>query len=415
MVKRKSLRERGGRLSAFPVEYVTVPLTVLAAVVVIMSFTGLWPEQENVYNSYTLQACAWLDGRLDVENRAWLELAVCDGRYYVSFPPFPSYVMLPFAAICGEHTPDHLISLAVTLIGAIYAVRLYRNVGRDMKRAAFFALFLYLGNGYLFIAMRGWVWFIAQSMCFTLSLMALSYAVEGRGGRALLCWACAVGCRPMVALYLPLLAHTLWRAWRAEHPMGTLRQMIRAKGWWVLAPAVLAISYMALNFMRFGSILEFGHNYLPEFTRTQTGQFSFGYAGENVKKLLRIPEPDKANGVVSYPRHEGMAFFLVDPMLVVAMAGWPLALVRRRRGERVMRLVLPALLAAHAVIICCHRTLGGWQFGNRYLLDLLPYVYFGLIRLKPEDERFAQLCLPLFVLGAALNLVGTVGVYNAWI
>ncbi len=64
----------------------------------VMAFTGMWPWRENSYASYTLQACAWLQGRLDIphgEAYAFLELAIKDGRYYVSFPPFPSYVLLP--------------------------------------------------------------------------------------------------------------------------------------------------------------------------------------------------------------------------------------------------------------------------------------------------------------------------------
>lgn len=34
--------------------------------------------------------------------------------------------------------------------------------------------------------------------------------------------------------------------------------------------------------------------------------------------------------------------------------------------------------AAHLMIVLCHRTLGGWQFGNRYIVDLLPYVFCGI-------------------------------------
>ena len=34
---------------------------------------------------------------------------------------------------------------------------------------------------------------------------------------------------------------------------------------------------MGYNLARFGNPLEFGHNYLPEFTRAADGQFSFAY------------------------------------------------------------------------------------------------------------------------------------------
>ena len=61
--------------------------------------TGISAIGPSAYNSYTLQALSWLKGRLDVDNREYLELAVYQGRYYVSFPPLPSVILLPFAQI----------------------------------------------------------------------------------------------------------------------------------------------------------------------------------------------------------------------------------------------------------------------------------------------------------------------------
>ena len=115
------------RLRSIPDVYLIAPLTVLAVAFGIMTFTGLWPTTVNDYRSYSLQACAWLQGRLDLgQDYPWLELAIYEGKYYVSFPPFPSYVLLPFAAVFGEHTPDHWIALTVMLLGCVYAVRLCR-------------------------------------------------------------------------------------------------------------------------------------------------------------------------------------------------------------------------------------------------------------------------------------------------
>lgn len=244
-----------------------VPLALLMVMLATTSFTGLWPTGSNTYRSYAIQACAWLEGRLDVGDiYTWLELAVRNGKYYVSFPPFPSLVLLPFAAVFGADTPDHLIQWAVALLGALYAVRLCFALGKE-RHAALYALFLLLGNGFLFVALRGYVWFMAQGMCFTLSLMALFYAQRGRGGLSLACWACAVGCRPMVVLYLPMLLDTLVRNLRIRGEQSGVLSLARKKWAWAIAPVLLAAFYMALNWARFGSVFEFGHSYLPEFTR----------------------------------------------------------------------------------------------------------------------------------------------------
>ena len=393
-------------------------LCVLAAMLAVAAFTGLWPMDENPYNSYAIQADAWLHGHLDIPDGAqytWLELAIREGKYYVSFPPFPSFVLLPFAAVLGTHTPDHLLMWAVTALGVLMALRLSRKrCGSEALRLQW-VLFLFLGNGYLFIAMRGSVWFMAQAMCFVLSLAALVLAREGHGAVSLVCWACAVGCRPMQALYLPVLLRILWLGeQREKEPSLTLLGLLRARWRWLIAPVLIGAVYMALNVLRFGNPLEFGHSYLPEFTRAADGQFSLSYAAHNAQSYLRLPQTGGENGALRFYKYEGMAFYLLNPMLVLYAAAWLRALLRAKRGERREFLLLPVLLAAHGAILCCHRTLGGWQFGNRYLLDMLPFVYDELLDLRAGGTSDTWLA-PLATWGMALHLLGTAAVYNAWI
>jgi len=396
--------------------YVVVPFSVLVVISVIAAFTGMWPWKDNGYNSYTLQACAWLEGRLDLgQDYPWLELAIYGGKYYVSFPPFPSYVMLPFVLIFGNKTPDHYIALAVSVIGAFYAVKLYKNIQKTTKYAEFYVFFIYLASGLLFVSVNGYVWFIAQSMCFTLSLMSLYYAMEGKGGCSLGFWACAVGCRPMVVIYFPLLVYLLRKKWKQENVGGTWKQMLCQKWNWCIAVTLIALSYMVLNYARFGSITEFGHNYLPEFTRTSTGQFHLSYLLPNLKNLLRLPTMNDETGVLQFFTDNGMVFWLITPFFITVLVAWGYGICKRRKECLPILIMLPMLVVLHVLFICSHRTLGGWHFGNRYLMDCLPYLFAGFLMWKPKSENFDRCNLPLFMLGFALNLVGTVATYNQWI
>ena len=80
------------------------------------------PGFDSFYNSYSLQADAWLKGRLDLgQDYEWLELAIRDGKYYVSFPPFPSLVMLPLVLIFGTNTPDTCVALLFALLALYHA------------------------------------------------------------------------------------------------------------------------------------------------------------------------------------------------------------------------------------------------------------------------------------------------------
>ena len=364
----------------------------LLVMAVLAAMTGEWCWNGNGYNSYALQADAWLHGRLDLgQDYPWLELAILNGKYYVSFPPFPSYVLLPFALLFGTATPDGLISLCFSLAGVILCVRLARKLGQSPLQAVLLTLCLYLGTGYLFIALTPAVWFFAQVLCFNLCILALYAAVTARGGWSLTCWACAVGCRPMVILYLPVLLILLWRSYHAAHRRDSLLSAVRTHWHWALGPLALGISYMVLNGLRFGNILEFGHNYLPEFQRVSTGQFSLSYFGTNFPLLFRLPGWDETTGRLIFQPFETYLFALIDPLSVLAV---------------VMCLII--------FILCCHRTLGGWQFGNRYLKDVMPFVFCALCMSAPESRAFRSLTALLLTGSAALHIAGTVITFNYW-
>ena len=406
-----------------------VMVCMLLTMTVVSMYSGQWLWRKNWYNSYTLQALAWLDGHLELvngESYPWLELAIYQGKYYVSFPPFPSYVMLPFALLFGESTPDGFIALFFALLSCVYAVRLYRAVTGSEQGLYSLVLYLLLANGYVYLTVNGWVWFLAQNMCFALSLMALYYACVGRGGVSLTCWACAVGCRPMVAVYLPLLVYLICRHWRKRRPEWSLPRLIAKRWYWAIGPLLLAVSYMTLNYLRFGSVVEFGHNYLPEFSREgATPQFSWESLLPNLQLYLRLPAWLGDNGV-GFWALQGNAFYLVNPIFLSALIALLWAMIRPlqwrlARQPRPLRpsdarwpvmLMVPLLVAVHVVWICCHATLGAVQFGNRYLVDTLPYLFLGLLWWMPRDERFAQWHLPLVCYGTCVNVVGTILSYK---
>lgn len=296
--------------------YACTIICVLALAAVCMIFIGYRPNAENPYRSYALQTQSWLEGRLDLgQDYPWLELAIYEDRYYVSFPPFPSYVLIPFCALFGTHTPDHWIVLALLCLSTFYAQRLYRLMKGKPEDEWVWVVFLIAGNGLLNISLQGWVWHMAQDMCFALSLMALYYAHRGKGGVALTCWMCAAGCRPMVVVYLPYL---MWVLHKKEGRLD-IRRWLK----WLIVPALLAISYMALNDARFGNPFEFGHNYLPEFQRAENGQFSLEYLSKNWSDLFRIPTFDAESGKIKLYKHDCQAIEFINPICV--MAGLALA------------------------------------------------------------------------------------------
>ena len=390
------------------IAFFIAPLCVLAVMTVTACFTGYWPLSGNPYNSYTLQACAWLQGRLDLGmDYSWLELAIHEGKYYVSFPPFPSFVMLPLALFFGANASETLVCWIVVMLGVIQAVRIYRSVCGSNLSLYLYVLFLFLSTGFMFIAQTGWVWFMAQSFCFTLCLSAVAASLNGRGGWSLCFWACAVGCRPLVALFFPVLICLL----RARTPQRSWGRWLKEHWTWILPPLVIALIYMILNYARFGNPLEFGHNYLPEFQKYGK-QFSLSYVSDHLLTLLRFPAFNERGRMV--PEYmDTYCFFIMNPLYITFLASLANAVLHRDESAPVrhLRIWIPLLTVAHLLVTCMHRTLGAFQWGNRYLLDALPFLFVGILLFRPRSERFDLFQLPLFILGFSLSLSGTLLAY----
>ncbi len=381
-------------------------MAVLGVLAVLWTFTGTWPWREHAYYSYMLQARSWLEGRLDLgRDYEHLELAIFNGKYYVSFPPFPSYVMLPFAAL-HLYTADGLIGVLSALGAAVYAYRIMRHFGTEQVLAAFFALFATIGSNFLFIAHASWVWFIAQNLAFSLSLAALYYALMGRLGLSLALWACAVGCRPLDIVFLPVLLYAFYGAYHTAYPNASFSEMINKNIIKLIPMAVIAISYMLLNYARFGNPIEFGHNYLPEFTRSAHGQFSAAYLRDNLASLVRLPKISFREAW-EYQKFDGTNMFIISPIFISYIAYSVCGVIKKRIKPAYAALIFAAI-AAELVLTACHKTMGGAQFGNRYTVDVLPLALLGIAAVSPQDGKAARSGIILFLMGLAVNCIGTV-------
>ncbi len=384
---------------------ITLCLCIAAVLFIVYSFTGQWFWKYQPYNSYILQAKSWLGGRLDLgQNYKHLELAIFNGKYYVSFPPFPSYLMFPFV-LFGWDTCDGVIAFASSIACAVYAFKILRHFNIEEKSAILFALFLTIGSNWLMTAQNAWVWFIAQNLSFTLCLMAIYYALKNKAALSLAFWACAVGCRPLQALYLPLLLYIIFRAHKQTSPDDSLLDILKKRYLALIPMLVIAISYMLLNFARFGSITEFGHNYLPEFTEAKYGQFSLHYIGENIKSIFALPKI--ANGIAQYPAFNGMCMFLISPIFISYIIYVIRSFIRDEKHDVKITLLVILISTVEILAITAHKTMGGSHFGNRYTNDILPLVFIGLATVLPKENSWKHFNYPLFLMGFTLNIIGT--------
>ena len=393
-------------------------LSVFGYMLLMWMFTGKWPFDANTYNSYALQADAWRQGRLYLDqNYSWLELAYYQGRYYVSFPPFPSYILFPLTFIFGSRTPDNLILWIVIGITVIYVYRLALECMMTPRSAMITGILVMIGSNQVFNMFDASVWFFAQMLCFILSTAAIYYAMKGKGGASLFCWACAVGCRPMQAVFLPVLLFFLYGSAQDELAKkgikGSLINVLKYYWKWAIPPAVMGLSYMALNMARFGSPLEFGHNYLPEFTESTYGQFSVHYIADNLGALFRLPD-FASDGKMVINHFGNLSMLLVSPIFLVFLFYIVLLIIKKKRAMLMAALMILVFSCIYMVIVLMHKTMGGWHFGNRYSNDILPWVYFGVLLSQARYQKYVKYQIPLIIWGTTLNAVGCIAVMNGW-
>jgi hypothetical protein len=323
----------------------------------------------------TRQAAAWLEGRLDLPQAPdYLEIARKDGRFYNSFPPTPSLVELPLVLLFGARTPSSLVGIYFFWYAALVAQYVVLRRRRfPVASAVFASLAFVFGTNLYATCVRANVWAYGQSLGYCLAVLGLVFVVENRGrglrgpGPGYLLLSLAVGCRPLLALLLPLFVVLDHRTCGRS-----LKQAVPSAAAW-MAPVALLLA--AFNHARFGSPLEFGHHYLAWAEGLPEGLFSLAHLPWNAyHAFLRLP------GWRSEPPglffdSAGTAFWLNNGILVIALWG----LVARPMDRAVKATALFAL-ATIGTGILLYEGEGNAQFGFRYVIDLLPvgFVAFAL-------------------------------------
>ena len=375
-----------------------IPALMLLGYIFIHMLFGGTLLSYNCWDSYSLQAMSWLSGRLDMgKNYEWLELAVYNGKYYLSFPPLPSVVMLPFVLLFGEKTPSNLVSALYGIFTAMIAYKILKKAGMKRGGAVFFAIAYVWGSNMLWLSTSGGVWFLAQGLNMLLLTACVYFAQQKMRVAAYAMAALAVGCRPFsVCMFLPLMAY-FYTADKDRPMADRIGGQIRS----LIIPVFIALCYMLYNYVRFGNVLEFGHNYLPEFTESEKGQFSLSYILPNLYNLLLRPVTLRADLTLEYPLFDGFMFYIANPMFLI----WFAAVVKDVLQKRLdaVRLCIVIAVLIELLLLCAHKTLGGWQFGARYTVDMLPMALMYLLLKKDEPGGISAF---IMAAGMMFNLYG---------
>ena len=327
------------------------------------------------YYTYTLQALAWRNGQISLlRDYPWLELAIFEGKYYVSFPPVPSIPLFFLTFLFNDKTPDGFLVKLYVLIGCLCVYRLLRRKGYDKISAVGGALFCSFAGCLLSITTNGAVWYQAQTLGYCLTMLSLMLALDRHMTPSLFFYALSVGCRPFNVVFGFVLLAIYIRECKSKSVSFNKACIRLIPG--VVLGLFVAAGYGAYNYARFGNPIEFGHNYLPEFSFQGGIQFSFSHILKNCKTfLLSLPF---AKNVGNWElRRFGFSFLLASPVYIVMLIRIIRDSVARKMSME--KIIVCVCFTVQLLMLLMHRTFGGFQFGARYTCDLLPYAaaYFA--------------------------------------
>lgn len=379
-------------------------LLLIVLLLVLQRIAGIPLLKPSPYNSYTLQAMAWRSGQAYLTHDVpHLELAIRDGRYYVSFPPVPSLPIYPLTFIFGGQVPDGLLVKLYVLIAYYALCRLLMRRGWRETYAAALSWLLCAASSMLPMLLTGAVWYQAQVMAFMWTALALDAMFARRPTRGLLFYALAVGCRPFNALYGPLLMALYLADGEQSSQFQGIWRKTKSMIPGVLLGLCVAAAYGWYNLLRFGNPLEFGHNYLPEFSFQGGIQFSLRHIPDNITGYILTLPFEHAHGIWSLRRF-GFSLFVANPILLMMLV-WA-ARDGMRRCFSWQKAAVMLTFTVHLLLLLSHRTFGGFQYGARYAVDLIPYAALYLAVDRTGDKWTKPLVI-VMTLGLALAVYGS--------
>jgi hypothetical protein len=342
------------------------------------------------------------------------DVATRNHRYYVSFPPLPAVLMMPFVAIFGLAMNDVLFNVLLAALAPALLFMLLRRLREEQLSARtetddlWLTALFGLGTVFYYASVIGQVWYSAHVVAV---LCTIGYAWCALGARAPV-WAgvflgLAFLCRALPAtLMFPLFVWEAVRISRREDAGAA--GFLRATDWrrvllllvrFGTPVVVLGLVAAAFNYARFDSFTEFGHTYLNvRWTgRIQRwGLFNYHFLSRNLAAFLVLTPRIMARAPYVQVSWHGMSLFLTTPIFIYLL--WPK--IRDRLHWPLWLSVLPIFIT-HAL----YQNDGWVQFGYRFSLD---YTVFLVLLLAVGGRKLGWTARTLILVGIAINLFGAI-------
>jgi hypothetical protein len=311
------------------------------------------------------------------------DLALFNGHYYMYWPPFPAILLMPFIAVVGVGFSDVFFTLVIGALNVALLAYIFRLFDKqdliplDADQRGLLTIFFAFGTVHLFLSSLGIVWFTSQVIAFLCSILAFLAAIRLKGYPAFFFTGLGLACATLTRNHLIFLG--IWPAWFLiqAHKTANIKKVVSYLFVAALPILVGVLLIFLYNYLRFGSILEYGLTYQnfgdffgPDFLKY--GHFNIHYGITNFYyNFIYYPFPTSDKALM------GGSLFLLSPLFFASF--WAFSNPRFRNSAIVL------WLTVIAVTIPILLNIGtGWKtFGPRYTLDFtMPLLLLTAIGLR---------------------------------
>ena len=419
-----------------PPDYTNRHYAVLTLVTAIVYYFSN-PKPESYYD-YTFRVAAnILDGQIAFTEKqpSWLnEFVPFEGFYYSVFPLGSVVTMMPFALLkvvgfINEMPAAFLAAFCAGISCLFYFLigRRYPNV--DQTRLVVMVLGFMFGTWtWTNLAMAG-AWQLALGFALVGELGAIYFTVHDR--RPLIAgifFALAFGNRTEVLLTAPVFfwllnrrdaetqtekteGNNLPKKKRKPHLANkeakpSARRLsvsavnIRAIALFCIVPFVLGVTTLVYNYVRFHSFTDFGYARIPGVLDEpwyNHGIFSYKYIPRQIWEMAWRTWETRSGFPYLTPNAFSSSIFWSSPFILFAF--------RLGARDKTLKWVAWLAILVLCVLLWMHGNSGGWQFGYRYAMVCLPWLF--IIMLETAPKKISPLEWAAYVFAFVANAYAT--------
>ena len=327
----------------------------------------------------------------------WLnEFVPFDGLWYSVFPVGAIVSMVPFALLKTAGLINEMPAAVIYALSAGVICLLLLKIGSKydvpLSRVVLLACGILFGTFMWTNLTFGGAWQIALGFAMIGELGAIYFTVYDR--RPLLAgafFALGFGNRTEILLTAPVFFYLLMR--QAEPPASAGGEIaanapprayaggsaFRAATAFCVVPFVLGVATLVYNYVRFDSFTDFGYARIPGVLNEpwyNHGIFSVWYIPRQAwEMLLKIWEV-KSTFPYIVPNGFSSSILISSPFILFAF--------RFGSRDKVLKYCAWTAIGIMTVLLWMHGNSGGWQFGYRYWMVCLPWLFVILLESSPR-------------------------------